>query len=345
MRSMPLMAVSTVMLAAAWACGGDGGNVEPNTPPVAAFTAPSCTAGTPCSFTDASTDADGTIASRSWDFGDPSSGAANASQNANSTHTFATAGTYNVKLTVTDNGGATDDQTNAVTVTGSGNQLPVASFDTPSCTVNAACAFHSTSTDPDGTIVSAHWDFGDGASLDGVDVTHTYTTAGPFIVTLTVTDNLGGTATADQTITVAPPSAQDCTTNLTLVTCSLTVPSRSTVAVNLTSTDCELLGNKVMVNQPRRQTAYFNVCNKTTGTYTVLDATGAPAVFEAGAVLQIEFTQGVADPDDPPVGLPAGEIGGTPGNWTINIDDGGNPTGAGEPDFIDVVLAVQTTPA
>src|SRR5215216_3091288 len=70
MRSIPLMAVSTIVLATAWACGGDGGNVEPNTPPTAAFTVPSCTAGTACTFTDGSTDTDGSIASRTWDFGD-----------------------------------------------------------------------------------------------------------------------------------------------------------------------------------------------------------------------------------------------------------------------------------
>ncbi|HMH57028.1 MAG TPA: hypothetical protein VK535_12290, partial [Gemmatimonadales bacterium] len=65
------MAVSTLILAGAWACGGDSG-VGPNTPPVAAFTAPTCTPAVPCQFTDASTDADGTISTRSWDFGDAS---------------------------------------------------------------------------------------------------------------------------------------------------------------------------------------------------------------------------------------------------------------------------------
>src|SRR4051812_42567536 len=112
MRSIPLMAVSTLVLASAWACGGDGGNVGPNTALVAAFTAPACVAGTPCTFTDASTDADGTIASQAWVFGDGNTGSG-----ATTTNTYAAAGTYQVKLTVTDNGGASDDQTNSVTVT------------------------------------------------------------------------------------------------------------------------------------------------------------------------------------------------------------------------------------
>src|SRR4051812_5864166 len=138
MRSIPLMAVSTVLLAAAWAFGGDGGGVGPDKDPVAAFTAPAtCTPGTACQFTDASTDPDGTIATRAWDFGDPSSGASNASTDQNPTHTFATAGTYQVKLTVTDNGGATNSVTNAVIVGAGGNLPPTASFDPPSCSAGA----------------------------------------------------------------------------------------------------------------------------------------------------------------------------------------------------------------
>jgi PKD repeat protein len=54
-----------------------------------------------CSFTDASTDVDGTVASRQWAFGDGTS-----STNSNPVRTFAGSGTYTVSLTVTDNGGA-----------------------------------------------------------------------------------------------------------------------------------------------------------------------------------------------------------------------------------------------
>jgi hypothetical protein len=53
-------------------------------------------------FVDESTDADGTVMTRSWLFGD---GAASADQNP--THAYATAGTYAVTLEVTDNSGAT----------------------------------------------------------------------------------------------------------------------------------------------------------------------------------------------------------------------------------------------
>src|SRR5205823_2730967 len=83
----------------------------PNQPPTAAFPAPNCS-GLTCSFTDQSSDPDGSIATRDWDFGDGS----NHSAQANPTHTYAAGGTYTVRLTVTDNQGASNDVTHGVTV-------------------------------------------------------------------------------------------------------------------------------------------------------------------------------------------------------------------------------------
>jgi PKD repeat protein len=50
------------------------------------------------------------------------------------------------------------------------------------------------STDPDGRIESYAWDFGDGTTGSGVNVTHSYEAAGTYKVTLTVTDDGNGTA-------------------------------------------------------------------------------------------------------------------------------------------------------
>ncbi|WP_282563026.1 proprotein convertase P-domain-containing protein [Tahibacter amnicola] len=84
---------------------GGGGNQ----PPVAnfGFTA----SGLTVTFTDSSSDSDGTIASRSWNFGDGTTSTAT-----NPSKTYAAAGTYSVALTVTDNGGSTATTTRAVTV-------------------------------------------------------------------------------------------------------------------------------------------------------------------------------------------------------------------------------------
>lgn len=68
----------------------------------------------------------------------------------------------------------------------------------------------SASSAPAGaTLVAYRWDFGDGASGEGVSVTHTYAQAGSYTVQLTVTDDQSRQATATQTISVvAPPSAE-----------------------------------------------------------------------------------------------------------------------------------------
>ena len=62
----------------------------------------------------------------------------------------------------------------------------------------------SGSSDPDGTIVSYEWDFGDGSTGTDVLTSYTYGSAGTFNVTLTVTDDLGATDTLQQEITVDP---------------------------------------------------------------------------------------------------------------------------------------------
>jgi len=61
------------------------------------------------------------------------------------------------------------------------------------------------STDPDGTIVSYAWDFGDGDTDTGETVQHTFvatTETEIFTVTLTVTDDRGAQAVAEQSIEV-----------------------------------------------------------------------------------------------------------------------------------------------
>ncbi|MGZ4508079.1 MAG: PKD domain-containing protein [Blastococcus sp.] len=85
------------------------------------------------------------------------------------------------------------------------NQAPTASF-TSSCT-DLACTFDgSGSSDPDGTVASYAWDFGDGSTGTGATPDHTFTTAGDHPVTLTVTDDDGAAAQSTSTVTVnAPP--------------------------------------------------------------------------------------------------------------------------------------------
>ncbi|MGH9840677.1 MAG: PKD domain-containing protein [Blastocatellia bacterium] len=61
------------------------------------------------------------------------------------------------------------------------------------------------SADPDGSIVSYAWNFGDGGTAGAANPVHTYTTKGSFTAVLTVVDNDGLTDTASVTVTVTGP--------------------------------------------------------------------------------------------------------------------------------------------
>jgi PKD repeat protein len=65
----------------------------------------------------------------------------------------------------------------------------------------------SLSTDSDGRIVSYAWNFGDGSQGSGAVVKHSYSSAGSYTVTLTVTDDRGQAASLSQTVGVATTAA------------------------------------------------------------------------------------------------------------------------------------------
>ncbi|GEM_PF-3226904 len=183
------------------------GSSTPNQSPVAAMTVNPASGVTPLPVAlnaSGSSDPDGTIASYAWNFGDGSSGSGSAVS-----HTYASAGTYTATLTVTDNLGATGTATKTITVSAPVNQAPlsVLSASPTSGTAPLAVSFNASgSSDPDGTIASYGWNFGDGTTGSGATVSHTYSAAGTYTATLTVTDNLGATGTATGTVTVNAPA-------------------------------------------------------------------------------------------------------------------------------------------
>ncbi|WP_197288155.1 collagenase [Nocardia sp. NRRL S-836] len=101
---------------AAGNCGGGG-----NRAPVAEFT--STVIGRTVTLSDRSTDADGTIASRRWDFGDGTTSTAT-----NPTKTYTADGTYTITLTVTDNSGSTATASKQVAI-GNGGLVECAGSD------------------------------------------------------------------------------------------------------------------------------------------------------------------------------------------------------------------------
>ncbi len=109
----------------------------------------------------------------------------------------------------------------------SANQPPVAAL-TASPTFGAAplsVAFDGgNSADPDGSIASYAWNFGDGATAAGVTANHTYATAGTYTARLTVTDNQGASAstTVNIQVSAAPPALPAAPGNLTATALSRT---------------------------------------------------------------------------------------------------------------------------
>ncbi len=92
------------------------------------------------------------------------------------------------------------------------NQAPVAHANGPySGTAGQSMSFSSAgSSDPDGSIVSYAWSFGDGSTSTQANPSHSYAGAGSYSISLSVTDNLGGKGSDATTasITSAPPSNQ-----------------------------------------------------------------------------------------------------------------------------------------
>jgi PKD repeat protein len=117
-------------------------------------------------------------------------------------HAYFDDGNYTVVLMVTDDDGATDSTSAVKTVL---NRSPVALF-TESAEIvltGEVILFNaSDSYDPDGSITSYFWDFGDGANASGVIVEHAYPDNGNYTVTLILMDNNGATDTATATKTV-----------------------------------------------------------------------------------------------------------------------------------------------
>ena len=157
----------------------------------------------------ASSDPDGSIVSYAWDFGDGQTGTG-----VSPSHTYPSGNTYTVKLTVTDNQGATNQFQAPITVTDPPNTPPNAAFSAN--VTNLTVSFDGTgSNDPDGSIASYAWDFGDGQQGTGATPSHSYAVAGPYTVTLTVTDNRGATAQVSHLVTASNPPNQAPTASFT----------------------------------------------------------------------------------------------------------------------------------
>ncbi|MEE9443188.1 MAG: PKD domain-containing protein [candidate division Zixibacteria bacterium] len=146
-----------------------------------------------------------------WDFGDGTQ-----SNQYDAQHTYTVAGTYTVKLTVSNECG-TDfmEKVEYITI----YPIPIADFtsDKNQVCTGATVTFTDMSTDAD----SWSWNFGDGTTSNDQNPTHSYSIAGTYNVSLLVTNECGDdTEIKEEFITVSPAPVADFTVEVNNV-CTL----------------------------------------------------------------------------------------------------------------------------
>ncbi|MCO5265084.1 MAG: PKD domain-containing protein [Lentimicrobium sp.] len=183
-------------------------NVIPGPVALFNFTAPACS-GSEVDFNDMSMAQGSVITSWFWDFGDGNTTTVTAPGNPDVSHVYASAGVYNVSLTVTNLEGCDASTSMNVIITVG----PSAEFTFEQGCLGTPVSFtDQTSTNGGPAIVQWLWNFGDPAS--GVSNTsnlqnpvHIYNVAGSYNVLLTITSASGCQDTISHQVNVSPPPA------------------------------------------------------------------------------------------------------------------------------------------
>src|SRR5215467_10339564 len=140
--------------------------------------------------------------SYSWNFGDGSA----ASTVQNPSHTYSSAGTYTATLTVTDSASPANKATSTVTIKVSavGSPLTATASALPTSgqvPLNVAFTGSASGGNPP---YSYSWNFGDGsAASTAQNPSHTYSNAGTYAATLTVTDSSSPAKTASSSVSIS----------------------------------------------------------------------------------------------------------------------------------------------
>lgn len=175
-------------------------------PPTAVLTVTPPSGPAPTSVTadsSGSSDSDGSIASRSIDFGD---GSAVATNKVSAAHTYTAPGSYSVNLTITDNAGLSSQAGKVVTISKTISGPPKAVLTLTPRLGTAPLqivADSSQSSDNGAAVASRSIDFGDGSTpAKTISASHVYSKAGTYNAKLVVTGKTGLSSQATQTVRV-----------------------------------------------------------------------------------------------------------------------------------------------
>ena len=214
-------------------------------------------------------------------------------------------GSHTVSATATDTIGQTASDSNDVTVDNV-NDPPTASF-TYTCS-GLTCDFDASgSNDPDGSIDTYDWNFGDGGTGSGVTITHTYAADGTYDVTLSVTDDDGATDTETKSVTVSDTVATVSVSSITyateggknsdrhlLITVALEDDAGNPVAGASVSVEVDCNGNPYSSGTGTTGTdgtVTFKLPNAPSGTYTttVTDVTATGLTWDGATPEENSF--------------------------------------------------------
>ncbi len=249
------------------------------TAPNVAFSADILSGCTPLevNFTDQST---GTISSWLWEI---TGATPSSSTDQNPTFTFDTPGTYDVTLTVTNASGNYPITQTSYIVVGS---TPIADFD-----VNFSGGVYSFTNNTTGA-TSYSWDFGDGNMSTDMNPTHTYTTDGTFVTTLTATNDCGSVTTT-QTITVTTIPVVAFTADVVSGCAPLVVNFMDETTGTVNSWSWEIQGGTPNTSTEQNPTVTFDTPGTYDVTLTVTNPNGSYPITQTSMIV-VEATPSAA---------------------------------------------------
>ena len=200
-----------------------------------------------------------------------------------------------------------------------GNQGPIARVTATVTSGEIPLAVEFTSKDsfdPDGTIASYHWDFGDGTSASGKNASHTYPVAGDYTARLTVTDSKGASAVDPVSILVMPASIVDNDPPSIPVGVNRELVEGNSVRLSWQAVKAEDLGGYFIYRNSTKiktvtSTSFFDANLVAEGSYSYAVSSFDNSGNESKRSLSVEITLESIDTDAPatPEGVSATLVG------------------------------------